>query len=89
MCTCFPVGHCIPESQHPCVPAVSLPSRLTSADEPVLALGAELMEARRSLDTPPVPSHAAQPWQPCADLSQSQQELGSLPQLLWHPQLLG
>lgn len=51
MCTCFPVGHCIPESQHPCVPAVSLPSRLTSVDVPVLALGAELMEARRSSDT--------------------------------------
>lgn len=64
MCTCLPVGHCIPESQHSRVPTVSLPSRVTGAGTPMLALGA-VCRAHGSWEkfrhTLTVPSHAAQP----------------------------
>lgn len=64
MGTCLPLGHCMPESQHSCVPAVSLPSGVSRADTPVLALGA-VSRAHGSQEkfrhTPTVPSLAAQP----------------------------
>lgn len=89
----FPGG-----SPHPrvtprsCIPAVSLPSGVTGADTPMLALGAacRVHGGREKFRQAPVaPSRATQPWRSSADLGRSQREPGYLSGLLWHPQLPG